>query len=88
MVMPLVDEDAYTLSPEQIEQRVGMAKEMGATEVHIVGGFHPQLPLDYYENMLKLIKKKTSGIKNKSTYCCRNFFPSKTNKKLYKGNPF
>ncbi|HUT07139.1 MAG TPA: radical SAM protein, partial [Nitrosopumilaceae archaeon] len=51
------DEDAYTLTPEQIEQRVGIAKQMGATEVHIVGGFHPKLPIDYYENMMKLIKK-------------------------------
>lgn len=37
------DEDAYTLSPEQIEQRVGTAKQMGATEVHIVGGFFPKI---------------------------------------------
>ena len=38
-------EDAYTLTPQEIEQRVGIAKQMGATEVHIVGGFHPKLPL-------------------------------------------
>ena len=41
------EEDAYTLTPEQIEKRVSIAKDMGATEVHIVGGFHPKLPLDY-----------------------------------------
>ena len=29
--------DAYTLTPEQIEKRVAAAKELGATEVHIVG---------------------------------------------------
>ena len=50
-------EDAYTLTPEQIEQRVSIAKNMGATEVHIVGGFHPKLPLEYYEDMMKIIKK-------------------------------
>jgi len=51
------EDDAYTLTPEQIEKRVSTAKDMGATEVHIVGGFHPKLPLDYYEDMMKIIKK-------------------------------
>ena len=32
------DNDAYTLTPEQIEGRVSAAKMMGATEMHIVGG--------------------------------------------------
>jgi len=45
------EDDAYTLTPQQIEQRVAIAKKMGATEVHIVGGFHPKLQLDYYEGM-------------------------------------
>ena len=44
------EDDAYTLTPKEIEQRVGIAKQMGATEVHIVGGFHPKLPLEYYED--------------------------------------
>ena len=30
--------------------------QMGSTELHIVGGFHPKLDLDYYENMIKAIK--------------------------------
>ena len=47
---------AYTLTPEQIEQRAGAAERMGATEVHIVGGFHPDLPLEYYEQMMRSIK--------------------------------
>ena len=51
------ESDAYTLSAQEIERRVGIAKEMGATEVHIVGGFHPDLPLDYYESMMRTIKK-------------------------------
>ncbi len=51
------EDDAYTLSPDQIEKRVAIAKEMGATEVHIVGGFHPDLQLDYYEVMISAIKK-------------------------------
>ena len=34
-------------TPDQIEKRVAAAKDLGATEVHIVGGFHPDLQLDY-----------------------------------------
>ena len=30
------EDDAYTLTPEQIEKRVSIAKEMGAIEVHII----------------------------------------------------
>ena len=51
-------DDAYTLTPQEIEQRVSIAKQMGATEVHIVGGFHPKLPLEYYEDMMRAIIKK------------------------------
>ena len=74
------DEDAYTLTPEQIEQRVGIAKQMGATEVHIVGGFHPKLPIDYYENMMKLIKKNHPGLKIKALTAAEIFFLSKLTK--------
>ena len=33
------DQDSYTLTLEQIEKRVSAAKSMGASEIHIVGGF-------------------------------------------------
>lgn len=78
------DEDAYTLTPEQIEQRVGIAKQMGATEVHIVGGFHPKLPLDYYEDMMKLIKKNHPELKIKALTAAEIFFLSKLTKNSVK----
>jgi len=74
------DEDAYTLTPEQIEQRVGIAKQMGATEVHIVGGFHPKLPLDYYEDMMKAIKKSHPELKIKALTAAEIFFLAKLTK--------
>jgi aminodeoxyfutalosine synthase len=74
------DEDAYTLTPEQIEQRVGIAKQMGATEVHIVGGFHPKLPLDYYEDMMRAIKKKHPELKIKALTAAEIFFLGKLTK--------
>jgi len=74
------DEDAYTLSPEQIQQRVGIAKQMGATEVHIVGGFHPKLELDYYEDMMRAIKKNHPELKIKALTAAEIFFLSKLTK--------
>ncbi|MEM2140028.1 MAG: radical SAM protein [Nitrososphaera sp.] len=51
------EDDAYTLSTDQIVARAKIAiEQMGATELHIVGGFHPKLGLDYYEDMMRAIK--------------------------------
>lgn len=74
------ESDAYTLSPEQIETRVAAAKSMGATEVHIVGGFHPSLQLDYYENMMKIIKKNHPEMTVKAFTAAEIFFLSKLTK--------
>ena len=74
------DDDAYTLTPEQIEQRVGIARRMGATEVHIVGGFHPDLPLEYYEDMMRAIKSKHPELNIKAFTAAEIFFLSKLTK--------
>ena len=68
------ESDAYTLSAQEIERRVGIAKEMGATEVHIVGGFHPDLPLDYYESMMRTIKKTHPEMNIKAFTAAEIFF--------------
>ncbi len=52
------DEDAYTLSVDDMVKRVSIAVSMGANELHIVGGFHPRLRLDYYEDMIRAIKSR------------------------------
>lgn len=78
------EEDAYTLTPEQIEKRVATAKEMGATEVHIVGGFHPKLPLDYYENMMRAIKSKHPELNIKAFTAAEIFYLSKLTKNSVK----
>ena len=74
------ESDAYTLAPEQIEQRVAAAAQMGATEVHIVGGFHPDLPLEYYENMMRLIKSRHPRLNIKAFTAAEIFFLSKLTK--------
>ncbi|MCA9811659.1 MAG: radical SAM protein [Nitrosarchaeum sp.] len=77
-------DDAYTLTPEQIEQRVSIAKDMGATEVHIVGGFHPKLPLEYYEEMMRIIKKNHPQLKIKALTAAEIFYLSKLTKNSVK----
>jgi aminodeoxyfutalosine synthase len=78
------ESDAYTLTPEQIEQRVSVAKQMGATEVHIVGGFHPKLQLDYYENMMRAIKQKHPEMTIKAFTAAEIYYLSKLTKNSVK----
>ena len=78
------EDDAYTLSPDQIEKRVAIAKEMGATEVHIVGGFHPDLQLDYYEDMMRAIKKNHPEMHIKAFTAAEIFYLSKLTKNSVK----
>ena len=78
------EDDAYTLTPEQIEKRVSAAKELGATEVHIVGGFHPDLQLDYYEQMMSTIKKHHPELTIKAFTAAEIFYLSKLTKNSVK----
>ena len=48
---------AYLLSHEEILQKVRETVEAGGTQLMIQGGLHPDLPLSYYTEMLRLIKK-------------------------------
>lgn len=51
------DDKAFLLSLAEIEQRVSEAVAAGIEEVHIVGGLHSKLTIDYFEQMLKHIKR-------------------------------
>jgi aminodeoxyfutalosine synthase len=45
----------YVMSDEQIVERAAEAERRGATELHIVGGLHHQLPYDWYLNVVRII---------------------------------
>jgi aminodeoxyfutalosine synthase len=51
------NENAFLLSIDEIDRRIRKAVLMGIDEVHIVGGLHPDLGIDYFEQMLRRIKK-------------------------------
>jgi aminodeoxyfutalosine synthase len=50
-------EDAYTLTIEEMVRRAVEAQGQGATEVHLVGGLHPDLSFEFYLELLKGIKE-------------------------------
>jgi len=45
----------YVMSEEQILERAAEAESRGATELHIVGGLHHQLPYEWYLNVVRII---------------------------------
>ncbi len=46
----------YTLALNDILKRAAEAGKAGATEIHMVGGLHPDLPFDFYLEILATIK--------------------------------
>src|SRR5205814_3005258 len=53
---------AYTYALEEIYQRAEQGVREGATEFHIVGGLHPDLPFDYFLEMIRGLKQRCPGI--------------------------
>jgi aminodeoxyfutalosine synthase len=51
------DPQAYTLSLEQVFDKLRARANQPLTEVHVVNGLHPDLPLAYYTDMLRGLKR-------------------------------
>lgn len=60
------DPGAYTMSHEEIWERAAQGAAEGATELHLVGGLHPQLSLDWYCDMLRGLKQRFPEIHRKA----------------------
>ncbi|AEW94695.1 FO synthase [Streptantibioticus cattleyicolor NRRL 8057 = DSM 46488] len=56
------DADAYTLSLEQVADRAQQAWEVGATEVCMQGGIHPDLPGTAYFDIARAVKERVPGM--------------------------
>jgi FO synthase len=52
----------YLLTNAEITERVGAAVELGATEVCLQGGIHPDFDGDYYLDVLKAVKSAEPSI--------------------------
>ncbi len=53
---------AYTYALEEIYQRAEEGAREGATEFHIVGGLHPDLPFDYFLDLIRGLKQRCPSV--------------------------
>ena len=51
------DEGSYTMSLEQAWDKLRQRASQPLTEVHVVNGLHPDLPFDYYTELLRGFKR-------------------------------
>ncbi|MFE0652318.1 bifunctional FO biosynthesis protein CofGH [Streptomyces sp. NPDC059534] len=56
------DADAYTLSLDQVADRAEQAWDVGAVEVCMQGGIHPDLPGTAYFDIARAVKKRVPGM--------------------------
>jgi cyclic dehypoxanthinyl futalosine synthase len=55
--------DAYTLSFEEISQKVAELEAIGGTRILLQGGVNPALPFEWYLEMLRFLKARHPSIK-------------------------
>jgi aminodeoxyfutalosine synthase len=51
------DPGSYTMSLEQVFDKLRQRADQPLTEVHVVNGLHPDLPFEYYTDMLRGLKE-------------------------------
>jgi aminodeoxyfutalosine synthase len=51
------DADAYTMSLDEVWDKLRRRADQPLTEVHVVNGLHPDLPFEYYTDMLRGLKR-------------------------------
>jgi aminodeoxyfutalosine synthase len=56
------DPGSYTMSLEQTWDKLRQRADQPLTEIHVVNGLHPDLPFDYYLDMLRGFKNIRPGI--------------------------
>jgi aminodeoxyfutalosine synthase len=56
------DEGSYTMSLEEAWDKLRQRAHQPLTEVHVVNGLHPELPFEYYLELLRGLKRIRPGI--------------------------
>lgn len=49
--------DGYVLSEEELAAKIKETQNLGGTQILLQGGLHPDLPFDYYLDLLRFIKR-------------------------------
>jgi cyclic dehypoxanthinyl futalosine synthase len=52
--------EGYVIAEEELFYKINETINVGGTQILLQGGMHPELDLEYYENLLRSIKKKFS----------------------------
>ncbi|WP_456397257.1 cyclic dehypoxanthinyl futalosine synthase [Desulfurobacterium sp.] len=50
-------EDAYVISKDTLREKIRETVKLGGTAILLQGGLHPDLKIDFYEEMLRFIKR-------------------------------
>ncbi len=74
------DDDAFTLSVEEILAKISEWYNRGIKEVHIVGGLNPELGIEYFEHLFSEIKFRYPGVSIKALTAVEIDFLSKMGK--------
>jgi len=56
------EEGGYLLTLDEVRQRAEEALAQGATEIHVVGGLHPDLPFSWYLELLGTIRSVSPSL--------------------------
>ncbi|MCG3122741.1 MAG: Cyclic dehypoxanthine futalosine synthase [Phycisphaerales bacterium] len=56
------DHDAYTLGKEAIHEKIAQLVAIGGTQILMQGGMNPDLPLDYYLELLSSIRERFPSV--------------------------
>lgn len=60
------EKGSYTMDVEDVVGRAEHFASLGATEIHIVGGIHPELPFSYYIDAIRKIKERVPHVSLKA----------------------
>lgn len=68
------DPDAWTMSVDEVEARAAELRSADITEVHIVGGVHPNHNLDSYVEMVRRVKRQLPHVAVKAYTAVEIFY--------------
>src|SRR6056297_2075736 len=56
------EHDAYTLEYEELLAKIAELESIGGTQILMQGGMNPDLPLDWYLELLSMIRERHPGV--------------------------
>lgn len=56
------DAEGYVISREEMAQKIDETLRLGGTQILLQGGHHPDLPLEWYEDLLRRLRERWPGL--------------------------